>query len=85
MEKELNTNNSNKRLIIGVSILFSAVILIIGATTAYFTQSDTKEMGNIVSININDTIVINIIYIVFILLTKLIRCCVLLFLWFLWI
>ena len=46
--KELNTNNS-KKLIIGVSILFCAVILIIGATTAYFTQSGIGETGNVVS------------------------------------
>lgn len=48
MEKELNINNS-KKLIIGISVFFCTVILIIGATTAYFTQSETKTTGNIVS------------------------------------
>ena len=43
-------------LIIGVSILFCTVILIIGVTTAYFTQSDTKNMENIVTTNINGTL-----------------------------
>ena len=55
MENGLNTNNS-KKLIIGVSILFCVVILIIGGTFAFFTQSDTKELGNIVSTDINGTI-----------------------------
>lgn len=56
MEKfKLETNNS-KKLIIGVSILFCAVILIFGATTAYFTQSDSKNTGNIVTTDINGTI-----------------------------
>ena len=48
-EKETTETNSRK-LIIGVSILFCTVILIIGATTAFFIQSDTKETGNIVSV-----------------------------------
>ena len=48
MKDELNINNS-KKLIIGISILFCTVILIIGATTAFFTEGDTKETGNIVS------------------------------------
>ena len=55
MEKELNINNS-KKLIIGVSILFCTIILIIGTTLAFFTQSDTKETGNIVTTNINGTL-----------------------------
>ena len=55
MISELNTNKS-KKLIIGVSILFCTIILIIGVTTAFFTQSDTKELGNIVSTDVNDTI-----------------------------
>ena len=55
MKNELYTNNS-KKLIIGVSILFCAVILIIGATTAYFTQSDSKEIGNVVSKDINGSL-----------------------------
>ena len=55
MKKELNTNNS-KKLIIGISILFCAVILIVGATTAYFTQSGIGDTGNIVTENINGTI-----------------------------
>lgn len=37
------------KLIIGVSIVFCTIILIIGTTIAYFTQSDTKETGEIVS------------------------------------
>ena len=49
-EKEINNNNS-KKLYVGISILFCTVILIIGATTAYFTQSDIKELGNVVSTN----------------------------------
>ena len=40
-------NNNSKKLYIGVTILFCTVILIIGATTAYFTQSDTKPTGDI--------------------------------------
>ena len=58
MKKELNTNDS-KKLIIGVSILFCTVIFIIGATTAFFTQSDSETTGNIVSENINGTLVYN--------------------------
>lgn len=54
-EKELNVNDS-KKLIIGISILFCTVILIIGGTLAFFTQSDTKEIGNIVTENINGTL-----------------------------
>ena len=45
----LNKNNNSKKLIIGVSILFCTVILIIGVTTAYFTQSDSEDIGNIVA------------------------------------
>ena len=48
MERDFNNDNS-KKLIIGVSILFCTVILIIGATTAYFTQSDSEDTGNIVA------------------------------------
>ena len=48
MEKDFNNDNS-KKLIIGVSILFCTVILIIGASVAYFTQSDSESTGNIVS------------------------------------
>lgn len=44
-------NNKNKKLIIGISILFCAIILFVGATTAFLTQSDTKETGNIVSVD----------------------------------
>ena len=50
-EKEINTDNS-KKLIIGVSILFCTVILIIGTTTAYFTQSDSEDTSNIVTTSI---------------------------------
>ena len=49
MEKDFNHDNS-KKLIIGVSILFCTVILIIGASVAYFTQSDSEDTGNIVSV-----------------------------------
>ena len=55
MKNELKTNNSNK-LVIGISILFCAVILIIGGTFAFFTQSNTKEIGNIVTADIDGTI-----------------------------
>ena len=48
MNKELNTNNS-KKIIIGISIFFCTIILIIGVTTAFFTQSDSESTGNIVS------------------------------------
>lgn len=47
-EKDFNVNNSNK-LIIGVSILFCTVILIIGASTAYFTQGAGANIENIVT------------------------------------
>ena len=47
-EIEKNTNNS-KKLIIVLSILFCTIILIIGATTAYFTQSGIKSTGNVVA------------------------------------
>ena len=50
MKNELYTNNS-KKLIIGVSILFCAVILIIGGTIAFFTQSDSEDTGNIVTLD----------------------------------
>ena len=43
MKYELNTNNG-KKLIIGLSILFCAVILIVGGSLAFFTQSDTKKL-----------------------------------------
>ena len=49
MERDFNNDNS-KKLIIGVSILFCTVILIIGSTTAFFTQSDSEDTGNIVSV-----------------------------------
>lgn len=58
MEKKLNINDS-KKLIIGISILFCTIILIIGGTFAFFTQSDTKEMGNIVTTDINGTLLYN--------------------------
>ena len=54
-ELEKNTNNS-KKLFIGVSIIFCTVILIIGLSFAYFTQSDTKNLDSIVTANINDTL-----------------------------
>ena len=46
--KEFKNDNS-KKLIMGVSILFCTVILIIGTTLAFFTQSDSKTISNIVS------------------------------------
>ena len=52
---DLNTNNS-KKLIIGISIVFCTIILIIGVSFAYFSQSDTKEIGNLVTENINGTL-----------------------------
>ena len=55
MKKELNTNNS-KKLIIGVSILFCAIVLVVGTSLAFFTQSDSKEIGNVVTENINGTL-----------------------------
>ena len=39
MDFKLNKDNNSKKLIIGVAIIFFSIILIIGATTAYFTQS----------------------------------------------
>lgn len=51
----LNENNS-KKIIIGISIMFCTIILIIGATTAYFTQSSSKTTSNIVTTDINETI-----------------------------
>lgn len=57
-EKELDVNKS-KKLIIGMSIIFCTVIFIIGGTFAFFTQSDSKNTGNIVSENINETLLYN--------------------------
>ena len=51
MKFELNRNNNSKKLIIGVSILFCTVILIIGGTIAFFTQSDSEETGDIVTVD----------------------------------
>ena len=48
-----NINNSNK-IIIGISIIFSTIILIIGSTTAFFSQSASGSTGNIVSNNDNN-------------------------------
>ena len=59
MNYELNKNNNSKKLIIGISILFCTVILIIGATTAFFTQSDSEETGDIGTANINGTLLYN--------------------------
>ena len=53
LEKDNNKNNS-KKLIIGISILFCTVILIIGTSLAFFTQSDSATTGNIVSSNDNN-------------------------------
>ena len=40
-------NNNSKKLYIGVSIIFCTIILIIGVSFAYFTQSDSKSTGDI--------------------------------------
>ena len=52
---ELNTKNS-KKTIIGISILFCIVILIIGGTFAFFTQSDSETTDNIATVDINKTL-----------------------------
>ena len=49
MKYNLNKNNS-KKLLIGASILFCIVILIIGGSFAFFTQSSSETTGNIVSV-----------------------------------
>ena len=56
MKYELEKSNNSKKLIIGVSILFCTIILVIGATTAFFTQSDNSELGNIVTTDIDGTL-----------------------------
>ena len=50
MEKDFNNDNS-KKLITGVSILFCTVILIIGGTIAFFTQSDSEDTSDIVTVD----------------------------------
>ena len=60
MEKfKLEKDNNSKKLIIGISILFCAVILIVGGTFAFLTQSDSKELGNIVTTDIDGTLLYN--------------------------
>ena len=44
-------NDNSKKLIIGISILFCTVILIIGGTLAFFTQSDSKDINEVVTTN----------------------------------
>lgn len=48
MNNELNVN-SGKKVVILVSILFCTIILLIGATTAYFTQGAGANIENIVT------------------------------------
>lgn len=48
MNNEVNVN-SGKKVIILVSILFSVIILVIGTTTAYFTQGAGASTDNIVT------------------------------------
>ena len=55
MEKDFNNDNS-KKIIMGVSILFCTIILIIGTTLAFFTQSDSESMSNIVATDINESL-----------------------------
>ena len=52
----LNKDYNSKKLFIGVSILFCAVILIIGGTLAFFTQSDSKKMEDLLTADIRDTL-----------------------------
>ena len=52
MKYELIKENNSTKLIIGISILFCAVFLIIGGTYAYLTSSDTKQLGNVVTSNV---------------------------------
>lgn len=49
-------NDNGKKIIIVMSVLFCTIILIIGTTLAFFTQSDTKEIDNVVTTNINGTL-----------------------------
>ena len=49
-------NNNSKKLYIGVSIIFCAVILIVGGTLAFFTQSDSKKIENLLTADIRDTL-----------------------------
>lgn len=52
MNYSLQKFNNRKKLIIGVSILFCAVILIVGTTLAFFTGSDSKDIDNVVATNV---------------------------------
>ena len=52
----LNKDYNSKKLYIGVSILFCTVILILGGTIAYFTQSDTKNLDSLLTADIRDTL-----------------------------
>ena len=49
---KLIKENNSKKLIIGVSILFCAVILIVGGTFAFFTGSDSKNIDNVATSNV---------------------------------
>ena len=51
MKYSLEKKVTSKKLMVGLSILFCVVILIIGTTTAFFTQSNSETTGNIVSID----------------------------------
>ena len=55
MKYNLIKNFNRKKLIMGVSILFCAVILFVGVTTAFFTQSDTEDIDSLVTTDIRET------------------------------
>ena len=57
MKFELEKNNNSKKLYIGTSIIFCTVILIIGLSFAYFTQSDSKNMDSLLTADIRDTLI----------------------------
>ena len=52
MNYSLEKNINRKKLIIGVSILFCAIILIVGGTLAFFTGSDTKNLDDVATSNV---------------------------------
>ena len=59
MKYEIKKDNNSKKLTIGISILFCTIVLIIGGTTAFFTQSGTDNIGNILTTDIEGTLLYN--------------------------
>ena len=56
MKYELYKENNTKKLVIGISIIFCIIILILGTSYAFFGGSSSNKIDELVTENINNTL-----------------------------